>query len=434
MMEGILLYIVKSSVYLASFYLMYSLLLRRDTIHRRNRAFILLSLAFSLVLPLISFETSREIDLQVFGRKLSEILITGNSGTEKYVDNAQEVSPIIIMFIVYVLGASLFFTKLIFNISGLLLMIRKHRKTSTRIVRFNGNLDTSGFSALGYIFINHNLSEEETDEIIRHEANHINHLHYIDILFIEILKFLQWFNPFIFLFDNELRAVHEYEADEECLKAGISVTNYQKLLLSQIFRTGSYNMTNSFSNPSLVRKRMIMMTKKRSPTSANYKIITVLPFLVAIFMTLSSYTTNTYKQEESTSTSKAKANEDFPSPPPPPPLPEFSTSNGDTTWYVPDVMPNFPGGDEALIRFIAENTIYPANAKNRNIQGRVVVNFVIRKDGSISEPEVAVSVDPDLDSEALRVIKLMPDFAQPGYKNGKPVQVMYMLPISFALQ
>ena len=117
---------------------------------------------------------------------------------------------------------------------------------------------------MGYVFINKALKPEEAEEIIRHEQNHLKRNHFIDIIFIGIIKAFQWFNPAIYLFNRSLRAIHEFQADQECLSSGIPVVNYQSLLLNQVFRTNTFTLTNSFSNPSLIKKRMIMMTKKRT--------------------------------------------------------------------------------------------------------------------------------------------------------------------------
>ena len=124
---------------------------------------------------------------------------------------------------------------------------------------------------MGYIFINSRLMPEEAGEIIKHEQNHLRQNHFSDIVFIELVKSFQWFNPAVYLFNRSLRAVHEYQADQECLSSGVPVVNYQSLLLSQVFKTGAFNLTNSFSNPSLIKKRMIMMTKKTDIRFSRYE-------------------------------------------------------------------------------------------------------------------------------------------------------------------
>jgi len=99
-----------------------------------------------------------------------------------------------------------------------------------------------------------------------------------------------------------------------------------------------------------------------------------------------------------------------------------------------DEMPVFHGGDSALLSFIAINTKYPEEAKENNIQGRVVIGFIVEKDGSVSEANILKGVDPLLDAEAIRVVKSLPKFEKPGMKNGEQVRTKYMVPISYALR
>ena len=96
-------------------------------------------------------------------------------------------------------------------------------------------------------------------------------------------------------------------------------------------------------------------------------------------------------------------------------------------------MPLFPGGDEALLKYIAQNTVYPENAKKNNIQGRVIVRFCVTAKGSINQISVLQGVDPELDAEAIRVTKTLPSF-KPGRQGGRDVPVWYMIPITFTLK
>ena len=125
-----------------------------------------------------------------------------------------------------------------------------------------------------------------------------------------------------------------------------------------------------------------------------------------------------------------------PTPPPPPPPPPFTYINGDTIWASPDIMPIYKieGGDKAIVDYISKNVVYPKSALEKGIQGKVIISFSVDKDGSIENVKVSRGVDPDLDAEATRVIKNMPAFEAPGYKNNKPVAVWYFLPITLALK
>ena len=106
-------------------------------------------------------------------------------------------------------------------------------------------------------------------------------------------------------------------------------------------------------------------------------------------------------------------------------------SDGDVLFEMAEV-PEFPGGTDALLEFMRKNIKYPADAREKDIQGRVLVTFIVNKDGSLTEPEVVKSVDPLLDAEALRLISVMPKW-KPGTQRGKPVRTKYTLPVNFRL-
>lgn len=111
---------------------------------------------------------------------------------------------------------------------------------------------------------------------------------------------------------------------------------------------------------------------------------------------------------------------------------ELNKTSGEDAIAIPESMPEFPGGTEALLEYLRSNVKYPAICKKEKIQGRVAITFIIEKDGSIGEPEVVKSVNPYLDKEALRVISAMPKW-KPGSQNGKPVRVKYTIPVNFKL-
>jgi len=113
----------------------------------------------------------------------------------------------------------------------------------------------------------------------------------------------------------------------------------------------------------------------------------------------------------------------------------FDANNADSDeriFTVAEQLPTFPGGEAELAKFIAQNIVYPQTAAERGIQGRVIVQFVVQKDGSIGQAKVVKSVDPDLDKEALRVVRKLPKFV-PSKMNGQAVNAWYTLPVTFRL-
>jgi len=476
---------VKVAVYLTAFYLVYSLMLSRDTAYGRNRAFILISLVSAIVFPLITFQTVKPMDIQFFGKFLSEVFITASpEGFGNPASGFTLPGTIQIIYTIYIIGVVAFLFKLIIDLLNLVFLILRERSSGSRIIRFHG-FNTAGFSAMGYVFLNARLSPEEAGEIIRHEQNHLKQNHFLDIIFMEIVIAFQWFNPVTYLINRALRAVHEFQADHECISSGVPVVSYQSLLLSQVFKSRAFNLTNSFSNPSLIKRRMIMMTKKPTSALANMKLLLVLPVIAIVFLAISAYkeipdnnalhlqdresfvltsstpvseTQNTQVAEpkkevikntsESSSpglTKQSTVQDNIAPPPPPPPPPPADKQNviaepvteaeesAEVPFVVVEEMPMFPGGDVELLKYIGENTNYPQTAKEANLQGRVIVRFCVTAKGGVSQASILKGVSPELDEEALRVVAALPTF-QPGKQGGKPVPVWYMVPITFTLR
>jgi TonB family protein len=163
-----------------------------------------------------------------------------------------------------------------------------------------------------------------------------------------------------------------------------------------------------------------MMTKKRSRSLANLKILIVLPVLALLLMFFS------------TCSEKISTNETVVTEVTPPSTAPAISMDPNEPFVVVEEMPLFPGGDTALLQYIASNTKYPGEAVKNNITGRVIVRFCITATGSIDRVSVIRGVDPLLDAEAIRVVSVLPPF-QPGKQGGKPVPVWYMVPITFAL-
>ncbi len=434
-MGPLIIYTAKAAVYLTAFWIVYRIFLHRDTMHGRNRAFIIISVVSAMILPLITVHTSKPLNLPIFGKVLSEVLITGNI-TE--VSMTGQTVLILSVFkwltIIYVSGLVLFLAKFAIDLLELLFLITRRRTRGSNLIRLEG-LGTSGFSAFGHIFINGDLSDQEEKEIIRHEQNHLDHNHSSDIVFIEFMKALQWFNPAIHLFERSLRAVHEYQADKECISRGTSVSTYQKLLLNQIFRSRIFRISNSFSNPSLVKKRIIMMSKRPTASLANLKLLIIIPVVTSVLLAFSTCT----EQKPLPGEKQAEAHPP-PPPPPPPPAGEEAAGRNQTTpgkdsepFVVVEQMPYFPGGETALLKFLMENTKYPEEAKIAGTQGKVIVRFSVDEQGKACRESVLKGVSPEIDAEALRVVRMLPRF-EPGRQGGKAVPVWYMVPINFTLR
>jgi TonB family protein len=421
-MSGLPVYMMKTAIYLITFYSIYSFLLKKDTALSRNRAYILLSVAVSLLIPFITVKSSQLQPIGAFGKLLAGVTIS--SFNVPVSNDEPSFSGLRTLYLVYFAGTSLFLLKFIIEMLSLSILIIRIKEPGKDIVKLS-NTDITGFSALGHIFINQKLSPEEAREIINHERNHLKKNHYADIIIMELLIAFQWFNPVVYLLSRELRAIHEFQADRDCIKSGISVLSYQKLLLSQVFGPVLFRIPNCFSNPSLIKQRIVMMNREPSWRFAGLKMLTVLPAAGLIFMSLNI-------TEISSVESKILQNSENRNIPPSNSLVETPDPN-EIPFVVVEEMPMFPGGDAALLRFIAENISYPETAKINNIQGRVIIRFCVTAKGGVSQVSVLKGVDPELDAEAIRVVSSLPAF-KPGRQGGNPVPVWYMVPITFTLK
>ena len=414
-MNEFFIYTGKAAVYLMVFHLFYRGLLAHDTAYRRNRIFLLLSLLCSVTLPLLTIRTEKPLDIQ----SINEVFIIAAGGTA--VSSSGDRTVLQWIYVVYLSGVIVAAAIFLFNIGRLLVLIARYRVKNSRIISLRSGI-TMAYSAFGFIFLNKNLSDEHAREVIRHEMNHIRSHHFLDVLFSECIAILQWFNPFIYLLKKELRGIHEFEADRSCLDQGADQAYYQQMLMSLVFNTRLALFPNHFSGPSQIKKRILMMKKNRSNGWVNLKLIMVIPVIMLVMLAFSACKESDRKEAAapvSDETSAAQVTE----------IPDSIPSD---VYMVADEMPRFPGGDEALMKFINDRVRYPEEAKKNGVQGKVIVRFCVKDDGSVGYVSVLKQADPQLDAEAMRVVRMMPRWT-PGKQDGKPVNVWYIVPITFQL-
>ena len=458
-------YILKSSVCLALFYLFYRLLLSKETFHRFNRVALLGILFLSLLIPLLEVTTAQPTEMAHTMLTLEQLLAMVDFYSQDTVAVAPvevkeiTLSGIQITLVIYLAGIVFFACRNIYSLIRLFLLLRSGRKeifhSGIRLIIHNKEI--APFSWMKYIVISEADLEENGREILIHETAHISNHHSVDLLVADLCIFFQWFNPASWLLKQELQNIHEYEADETVIKEGVDAKQYQLLLIKKAVGTRLYSMANSF-NHSKLKKRITMMLKEKSNPWARLKYLYVLP-LAAIAVTAFARPEISQKAKE---ISAVKVNDlaaivetktveyvasgvnavvnltDVPEIPVVKDTADVKKketagkSSEDGVFWVAEKMPEFPGGNGAVAEYVRENMKYPAIAKEKGTQGRVIVQFVVNKKGKIVSPKVARSVDPDLDKEAIRLIKSMPDWI-PGTQGGKAVDVKYTLPVSFRL-
>ena len=288
-------YILKSSVCLAVFYLFYRLLLSRETFHRFNRVVLLSILLLSCLLPLVEVTVEKQTEVHQTMMTLEQWLMLADMMNTTNVAELQieevTVTWIHVALLVYLAGILLFAFRNGYSLLKLGNLLRSGRKEDLskytdggeKVTLIVHDHDIAPFSWMKYIVISQKDLDENGREILIHELAHIQNRHSWDLLVADICIFFQWFNPASWLLKQELQNIHEYEADETVIEKGVDAKQYQLLLIKKAVGTRLYSMANSFNHSSL-KKRITMMLKEKSSPWARLKYLYVLP-LAAIAIT-----------------------------------------------------------------------------------------------------------------------------------------------------
>lgn len=474
-MNSIVNFILESGVSLALLSLIYILFLRRETFFKINRLFLLGSVMFSIILPLIKLRILNpqpvmlsEVTVTPYRNMLEAITIYSH-GFSGSVEHAIVTTSSLMYF--YLAGVIFFLVRFLFRIFQMIHIVKQNK------VQVNGGIkmvliprETSPFSFLKYVFVSESLLQSAGyDKMIEHELEHVKQGHSVDVILLELLTAFQWFNPFMWMLNRAVRENHEFLADQAVLNSGVKRGFYKKLLLDQ-FVGEQLVIANNF-NYSLIKKRIKMMSKIKSSNYAITKIIFGVLVAVSLVIVFAceqkesveteqpAFRDNSIKIQTTITTDgtiKIEGTKED--------LVNFKTmfserlnlnevtdslgnfyleeiievkpktlESDEEIFFIVENMPEFPGGEMALRQYIANNVEYPNDAIKNGKQGKVYVTFVVSKDGSIANAKIARGVNPSLDAEALRVINGLPNW-KPGTQRGKPVNVSYTVPINFQLQ
>ena len=502
-MTTFLHYDLKVALLIAVFYMFYRLLAARETFHRLNRMVLLASLALSLLLPLCVVTVHRTVEVGSMPQPTASV---GMAEVGEIVEDEDSNSTGTILAVVYLLGVAFCLARTSINIWSVRRLIARCREVAVPSY-IHGDIGgmrlfvaddakVKPFSWMRTVVLSRKDYENDLADgargqsiVLAHECGHVACRHSVDMLFVDMVVALQWFNPVVWLLRQDLRTVHEYEADARVLSQGFNAYQYLSLLVQKAAGDAGYSVANGISMSSIVSKRVIMMTKKQSSRYSWAKLLYIVP-IVAISLAATAKTVVDYKVVEVPETAEAAATDDdklyvvdgnivskesvmeLVSEE----IEAISVISGETAtklWgskgangvimittkgadaseskaekaidnlsenalatdsvlMIPEEMPSFPGGVMALMEFLQKNVKYPVEAQKKGVQGRVLVSFVVEKDGSLSDVKTAKSVDPLLDEEAVRVVKSMPKW-EPGKQKGKAVRVKYNVPISFKL-
>lgn len=541
-MKAFFIYEGKVALLLVAFYLLFKVLLSRETFHRLNRIILLGTSLLAFVLPFCVITYTREISAAEASRMMTSISI--EAMPPEILLDGPTIWPWLML--VWGLGALAVLFKNIWSMLSIARLLRSSNSMSgSRRAKIHIlDKELTPFSWMGHIVLSRKDFEENGSVIITHERAHIRLAHSIDNLLMLPVLLLQWFNPAVWLLMRDLREIHEFEADESVLASGVNAKEYQLLLIKKAVGKRYYSIANSL-NHSKLKNRISMMLSKKSSVASRCKALSLLlvvgislaataqvnPVLrvneavssddngkeksekegLTLFMnadgnflvkgtilTLDGLKMNkadavtivideNVKQEDVAKVKeflrehnvmkinliKAETNKEITS------LSvneltspnimidgvvsdenalknlnpetidevkvdkdknsiiittkarESETAAHEEEFVVVEEMPQFPGGNEAMQKYIAENLKYPKTAI-KGEQGRVIVSFVINKRGKVGDVKLIRSVSPELDAEAVRVIQDMPDWI-PGKQRGKAVNVRYTIPIVFKL-
>ena len=423
-------WLIRSTLLLTAFYAFFMLFMRRTTLFRLNRIILLAGTAVCMLLPLLRFNAEGAAAMLGLPSPaevlpLPRIVIPEALAAGSPEEGGTAVSGGFdwrtLLLWVYAAGcaAALTFTGL-----SLLRILRVIRENPG--FRYKGRkVHTPGTALPSFSFLNHIVISrsdyERHPEILLHEYMHTRLRHSADILLMSLVCALYWFNPLVWIMLSELRMLHEYETDEAVLKHGIDATQYQLLLVRKAVGDRRFLIANSFNHCKL-KNRITMMQKLKTSKWAALAWLACLPLLTLILSSSSAVDT------QNTSSDSA-----VPAMTEPAALPAVQQ---DVIGYADaDVKPKFNGGDiNEFVKWAFGNIVYPQEAKDAKITGRVTVKFTINTDGTLSDINVLAGPHESLNNEVVRVVSQSPANWTPGYVDGKPVRVSYAMPALFLLR
>jgi TonB family protein len=282
-MEAFASYLLRSAIWLTGFAIVYFLFLRNERYFMVKRIYLVSGILISMIFPLISFHYQVEMPATA----LNQFDMSGAGGTTITVlpQNISE-NPIdyrLILLFFYLSGITILLVRAIQNFRSIFKTISKaniNEQGPAKLIR--ASQFPASFSFFNYVFINPSVSENEAAEIMNHEIVHVRQKHWFDLLLVEILRLIQWVNPFVWIYTRFIRLNHEYLADQAALQRSASPANYRAALMNQLFESPVISLSNSF-NYSLNKKRFDMMKIIITSPYRKLKVLLVLPVFAIVF-------------------------------------------------------------------------------------------------------------------------------------------------------
>jgi TonB family protein len=436
-------YLMLVNIYLLLFYGFYALLLSRETFFQLNRIYLVSAALLSFFIPVIQADWVRNLFIT---QKVEYTLYSSPVLNYRFIP-VQDTHFTIGQLFTFIYLAGIVF--LVARFAWQLMALK-------RII--NKPAPSAAYSFFKKVKLGD--QQEHNEVITAHENVHAAQWHSADVLIMEALMIVNWFNPIVYLYRFAIKHIHEFIADRQAVKSGTDKTDYAMILLSQTFNAPAHQLVNPFFNKSLLKQRILMLQKSRSQRMALIKYFLSAP-LFMLMLILSSATVNNSRAIHIINN---KVERVFLIAPGTPSVvrkvsfmlkdqnqPAAGTQKQDALGIAdiildPDTtpkkdgpvftsveqVPEFPGGLSAFEQFLAKNIRYPQEARDKNVQGRVIVSFIVETDGTLTNFKIVRSVGSGADEEAVRALSLSPKWT-PGLQNGHKVRVAYTVPISFTL-
>ena len=440
-MTGVLLaYSLLASTLLIVVWVVYKCALANLGCFRFNRILLLSCVGISFILPLFILNPFWAVNMVE-----DNIDVAFNPVNIAYVANAvsEKIIPIWDYIVtLYLIGTIAMAVYFIVSLARLALFILKGehiRQDGCRIILHRHN-SVAPFAWCGYIMMPRRDWYEFGQMIVRHEKAHIECRHWIDLLFMQAAIIVTWYCPAIWLLRNELHTLHEYEADSRVLASGVKREEYQMFLIKKTVGARFATLSNCLNHSSL-KKRITMMLSSKPTGKARVRAFVMVPAMALALIGLATPAVSAvinevsaatpvedlrYKiSEKSDSTIRVtERNSDV-----------VVTEKADADDSVPfirtETAPNFPGGKNKLRAFINKNISFPETAyKDGVLNMNAVVQLTIAKDGVVKDARIVKSSGKTLDTEALRVARMLPKF-HPGLNNGLPAESSYTLEFNY---
>lgn len=429
-------YLLKANIILALLYAFYRLFFYRDTFFKWRRASLLgiIAVSFLAPLPWMQLWISTLPATQAVSTFTAEVLLPEFIVTPE--KKSTGISLLNVIIWLYWTGVCLLAGRILIQFLAIIRLKRlcPRMEVNGTVIRSLPEGEAP-FSFFRQIFISpKGHTPEELDEILTHEQTHARQAHSVDVLLSELTCAFCWFNPFIWLWKREIRQNLEYLADQSVLAVGHDRRIYQYHLLGLAYHKAAATIYNNF-NVLPLKKRIRMMNRQRSKSIGKLKYLLFVP----VAALLAAACAGNQKQDTAEGgpmeeiavvgygvdsvEKQPAANMD---------VTAKDVIEG-TVYDMVEINPQFPGGNQELMAYLAKNIRYPVTAQENGIQGRVICQFVITKDGKVENIKVMRGVSPELDKEAVRVIQEMPAWT-PGRQDGEAVNVRFTLPITFRLQ